>query len=619
MDSNPRRATSGRQVPGSASQKAPVLPPLERSGAMRYGVAVLLVGAALALSVALRPYLAPSIFLALYPVAALAAWYGGLGPGIVASVMAVLGANLWLLPPFGRISFDANNLLRLAAFLATSILVSWIATAERAAPRRASERAAQSAALARQLQEQAIELEQQLEESQQLQEELEEHQNLLQEAQQLQGAEERRLRFLGNASRTLASALDYQATLRAVARAFVPDLSDWCAVDMLLEPGSGAWPPPFERLAVAHQDPEKVAWAMELSHRLALDWSVDRGFARVIRTGQPEYFPLITDEMLVASARSEEQLALLREIGFTGYICVPIKRGDVVLGAITLAMSDSGRNYAESDLRLAEDVAGRAAVAIRHAELYREAEQSRAEAEEANRAKTEFLAVMSHELRTPLNAIGGYAQLMELGIHGVITPQQRDDLQRIQRSARHLLSLINQILNFAKLDAGQVPLELQRVPLGDALADLEALVGPQLSAKGVTFERTAPESEVALWCDPEKLQQILLNLLSNAIKFTPEGGTVALRAELQGAFGSIVVEDTGPGIPADKIERIFEPFVQLERGLASPQQGAGLGLAISRELARAMGGDLRAENAGTGARFRLTLPLARGAGARARA
>ncbi len=578
---------------------------------LRYAGALLIVAAALALSALTYRALSPSMFLLLYPAVTLAAWYGGLGPGILASIAAVLGANVWLLAPVGSFSVRLEDLIRLAAFLAISLLVSWLTGSEQSARRRAQAQAAENAELAARLQDQAVELEQQLEESQQLQEELEEQQLLLTEARDLQLAEERRLRFVGEASRVLASSLDYQTTMRAVAQAFVPDLSDWCAVDMLLEPGSGAWPPRFERLAVAHKDPEKVAWARDLFRRMPVDWSVDRGFPRVIRTGEPEFYPVITDELLVASARDEQELALLREIGFTGYLCVPIRSGEVVKGAITLAMTDSGRHYTESDLRLARDVAGRAAVAIDHAQLFESAQRARTDAEEANRAKTDFLAVMSHELRTPLNAIGGYSQLLELGIHGQVTAEQKHDLQRIQRSARHLLSLINQILNFAKLDAGQVKVEPRRVRLAEALGDLEALVAPQLEAKGIAFRRTPATADVVVWCDPEKLQQILLNLLSNAIKFTPVGGSVALWTEAGGAFAEIRVEDTGPGIPPGKLEHIFEPFVQLERGLTSRQEGAGLGLAISRELARAMGGELTAEAApGGGARFRLRVPLA---------
>jgi signal transduction histidine kinase len=245
------------------------------------------------------------------------------------------------------------------------------------------------------------------------------------------------------------------------------------------------------------------------------------------------------------------------------------------------------------------------------------AAEARALAEQANRAKTEFLAVMSHELRTPLNAIGGYAELIALGVRGPVTEAQRDDLERIQRSQRHLLALINEVLNFTRLDAGQVRFSVAPVPVDGLLDGLEVLIAPQVRAQGLRFvyERAAPF--VVAQADPEKLQQVLLNLLSNAIKFTPSGGTVTLAGELaDGPAGDaqvrIRVRDTGIGIAADHLERVFEPFVQLDQRLTRMHEGVGLGLAISRDLMRGMGGELSAESTpGHGSTFTVTLPAAR--------
>ncbi len=246
-----------------------------------------------------------------------------------------------------------------------------------------------------------------------------------------------------------------------------------------------------------------------------------------------------------------------------------------------------------------------------------EADRQRAAAEAANAAKGQFLSTMSHELRTPLNAIGGYTDLLTLGLRGPLTDAQRQDLERVRLANQHLMSLVTDILNFARVDAGRIEYRVVDVELATVVSDLESLLGPQLAAKEIAFDHDAcasdtPDRPHAVRADPEKLRQILLNLMSNAVKFTEAGGGVAIACETDGAAGVIRmrVRDTGRGIPPDQLERIFEPFVQVDRHRThESQQGVGLGLAISRELARGMGGDLTAESApGIGSTFTLTLP-----------
>jgi signal transduction histidine kinase len=250
-----------------------------------------------------------------------------------------------------------------------------------------------------------------------------------------------------------------------------------------------------------------------------------------------------------------------------------------------------------------------------HVQARRELEKARAAAEQANRAKSEFLAAMSHELRTPLNAIAGYAQLLSLGVHGPVNTAQNEALDRIQRSEHHLLALINDVLNFAKLEAGRVEYAIENVAIAPIVADVLSMVEPQLAAKSLEQVMNVPSTLVAR-ADAEKTRQVLINLLSNAIKFTPPGGTISIVAESrQNAEGvsliDVNVSDTGVGIPIDKLDLIFDPFVQVHRRLTHTTEGTGLGLSISRDLARGMHGDLTVQSeVGRGSIFSLSLAAA---------
>jgi signal transduction histidine kinase len=429
--------------------------------------------------------------------------------------------------------------------------------------------------------------------------------------------------FLADASRLLAASLDYETTLATVAGLAVPHLGAWCIVDVVEPDGSA------RRLSIVHPDPAK----QPLVRELRAGWPPERddplGAPAVMRSRKAEVIPLVDGELLARVARDEDNLRLLEELGIGSLMVVPLVARDQVLGAITFVGPAGGRGFSARDLELAEDLAARAALAVDNARLYSAAAESRAAAEAARgaamaaeRAKGQFLAITSHELRTPLNAIIGYTQLMELGIDGPVTDAQRAKLERIRASGKHLVVLVNEILDMARVEAGRMTVRREPGEVAEAVEAARTLVHPQIMESGHTLEnRCAGAAAAGYEGDPDRVRQILVNLLMNACKFTPRGGRIVVscgvapapdpRAVLSGPgpWTHVDVTDTGPGIPPEKVEEIFEAFVQGEtEAFTRTQGGSGLGLAISRRLARLMGGDVTVENVpGAGARFTLWL------------
>jgi len=268
-----------------------------------------------------------------------------------------------------------------------------------------------------------------------------------------------------------------------------------------------------------------------------------------------------------------------------------------------------GRVIDTDDVEFMMTLAHQCAQGIERSRLYEAEKKARAIAEEANKAKTDFLTTMSHELRTPLNAIGGYADLIQAGIRGPVTEEQVVDLERIKRSQRHLMSLINDVLNFAKLQAGIVHVASLPLDIDSIASQVEELIAPQILEKKLSYRFLSAAEKSTCNGDPEKVEQILLNLLSNAVKFTEAGGEITVSIECSPTWVMVNVADTGSGIAADKLEAVFEPFVQLNRTRTSAGEGTGLGLSISRDLARAMGGDLSVSSEpDKGSIFALRLP-----------
>ena len=322
-----------------------------------------------------------------------------------------------------------------------------------------------------------------------------------------------------------------------------------------------------------------------------------------VRERQPQFFP-----SLEARVRRYPHLGeLLAENGGGAMASIPLVVGDQVLGAIGINWRDK-RDFSSEEKDFLQALAHQCSLALERARLYEEELHARQEAERANRAKSDFLAAMSHELRTPLNGIAGYVDLLLLGARGDLTREQQNDLERVRFNQKHLTSLIEDVLSFARIEAGK--LEVERVPVSvdEVLNAVPHLVEPLMHAGGIDFVREACDTQLVALGDRERIIQICVNLLANAAKATPRGGRVRLSAERSESRVLVRVTDTGVGIPRDKLAEIFAPFTQLGRSLSAPRAGTGLGLSISRGLAEAMGAELTVESeVGKGSRFTLAL------------
>lgn len=445
-----------------------------------------------------------------------------------------------------------------------------------------------------------------------------------------------RFSFLAEVSRCLADSLDYEETLTTVAGMSLPYLEAWCIVDVVDERGE------VRRLGVLHHDPEKQEAARALHERYPPRPDDAMGAPRVIRTGRPEMVFDVPDEALVATSHDDEHLELLRKLGVSSYVIVPMVARGETLGAMTFVTGEDGRRFGDIDVVLAEDLARRAAMAVDNARLHAGATASRDDAEaalaeaeaaldeaaaaeealrtardtaeEALRTRDEFVSTMTHEVQTPLNAIIGYLELLEMEVAGSLEEAQRAYVDRAQDSARHLLRLVGDVLDFSRTETARLTVECRQVSAADTTRGALAMVRPQAAGRHLTLEDASEGSRYASYLGDEyRVRQILLNLLSNAVKFTPAGGRVSLgctTVEEEGRPWILFrVADSGEGVRPEDAERIFEPFVQGAAGLTRPYGGTGLGLPISRRLARLMDGDVFVEpGSGRGATFVLRLP-----------
>jgi signal transduction histidine kinase len=415
----------------------------------------------------------------------------------------------------------------------------------------------------------------------------------------------RRAAFLAEAGRLLAQSVDQTSTLAALTKLSLPTLGAWCIVDIIAAGDT------IRRLPIVHPEPEMDT----LAKQLAVSWTPEPddqfGAPAMLRDRRTIAITDSVEATLAVAAHSPENLEILRRLGVKSLLTVPLVARGRLLGAVTFVGTDGDRAHVAADIQLAEDLAVRGALALDSAQVYDLAVMLKQSAETANRAKTEFLGAMSHELRTPLNAIGGYLELLDMGLRGPVTEGQHADFARIKTNQQYLLVLITEILNFAHVGSGRMTYDVADLNACDALTRAVELIEPLIPQRGITWGGITCDSSIVMRGDPEKVTQILVNLFSNAIKFTSVGGRIATGCEIKGETVLLWLSDTGIGIPPEKLDSIFEPFVQLKDGLSDRGTGVGLGLAISRDLARAMSGDVTVESIeGKGARFTLSLPRA---------
>lgn len=405
---------------------------------------------------------------------------------------------------------------------------------------------------------------------------------------------EKNLQFLTESSKVLASSLDYQTTLHNIAKLAVPEIADWCAVDIL--DGKGE----LQQIAITHKDPKKVKWAKELRKLDPPDLNASTGVPNVIRTAKSELYPQITDELLVKVAKNKKQLKLMRDIGFTSAMVVPLCREKKCIGAITFITTETKRYYDEKDLAMAEELANRASVALENAGLYKASQ-------EAVALRDDFISVASHELKTPVTSVKMFTQVLKKHSEQIGDEKAVDHLSKMDKQLNKLTELIYDLLNVSKIQAGKMDFKEELFDFDKAVKEVVDVLQQTSSKHKIVIEGVTRKKVRG---DEERVGQVLNNLISNAIKYSPKADKVLVKLSSDKGNVYAAVQDFGIGMGKIHLDRIFERFYRVYDTTDKTFPGLGIGLYISSEIIKRHGGKLWVDSdVGKGSIFHFSIPL----------
>ncbi len=416
--------------------------------------------------------------------------------------------------------------------------------------------------------------------------------------------------FMSRASSELAQLSDYRETLRRISDFAIPTFADWCGIFLTAEDGS------VERLKVSNQDPERVRLLHAMRERYPYRPDDPIGPGKVLRTGSSCWSENMTEETLASFAHDATHLAMLKQLNFRSWVCVPIRLQRRIGGAMSFVMTDSGRVYSEAQLRVAEDLAHRVSIAIENHALVaalRDSDQRKSELleqlREEHRRKDEFLAMLAHELRNPLAPIRNSVHILRA--KGPPVPELEWARDVIDRQVQHMSRLVDDLLDVSRVSQGKIELRRDRMPLSAAVGSAMEACRPLIEESRHQLSVSMPMEPIHVDADPTRLSQVIANLINNATKYTDPPGRIWVNVDREGDLAVIRVRDNGIGIPPDMLARIFDVFTQVDRSLDRAQGGLGIGLTLARRLVEMHGGTLEAfsEGLGKGSEFTVRLPL----------